>query len=246
MSTPNPSTTDWVPLWANTPGAAGNRINYLGGYVAGTYNQGDIVVWSDGTAYLCVKDGTITPPEPWPGPAPPSGGTGIPLPVQNGKWIKGLGGAAVWATISVLDHQSVPACRVCVNGNYNAPSGGSNLPMDYEYYDTDNMHDIVTNNQRITMRTAGLYFFQSHVSWNPSTGGVHRLISYAPSSGGIRYSGIVATMTSGAVRVEANMVRRFNVGEYVDVGVYQDTGAALICSGEKTLGPEATATWLGP
>jgi len=41
-------------------------LNYRGGYVAGTYNDGDIVVAADGIAYLCTKSGITTPPEPWP------------------------------------------------------------------------------------------------------------------------------------------------------------------------------------
>ena len=29
--------------------------------------DGDIVLAADGIAYMCVVDGTTTPPEPWPG-----------------------------------------------------------------------------------------------------------------------------------------------------------------------------------
>lgn len=49
-----------------TPGV-GSDLDYLGNYIAGTYNDGDIVVAADGIAYMCTKDGTTTPPEPWPG-----------------------------------------------------------------------------------------------------------------------------------------------------------------------------------
>ena len=45
----------------------GMDLEYLGSYTAGTYFDGDIVIGSDGIAYVCVVDGTTTPPEPWPG-----------------------------------------------------------------------------------------------------------------------------------------------------------------------------------
>lgn len=50
-------------------GPAGSAaLEYLGDYTTGpTYNDGDIVIGSDGVAYMCTKNGTTTPPEPWPG-----------------------------------------------------------------------------------------------------------------------------------------------------------------------------------
>jgi hypothetical protein len=116
MSTPNPSTTDWVPLWDLN----GANFSYSGLYQAGTtYNDGAVVIGSDGIAYVCVKDGTTTAPVPWTGiygpvgPAGPQGaqgpqgvagpaGTSIPA-VQNGKWLKGVAGAAVWTPIIETD-----------------------------------------------------------------------------------------------------------------------------------------------
>jgi|GraSoiStandDraft_4_1057263.scaffolds.fasta_scaffold00110_36 hypothetical protein len=49
-------------------GGGGMNLDYLGNYVGGpVYNDGDIVLAADGILYMCVVDGTITPPEPWPG-----------------------------------------------------------------------------------------------------------------------------------------------------------------------------------
>jgi len=69
-------------------GGGGGDLEYLGGYVPATYNDGDIVVAADGIAYMCVKDGTTTAPEPWPGmgistvvgPPGPAGPQGNPGP----------------------------------------------------------------------------------------------------------------------------------------------------------------------
>ena len=76
-----------------TGGGGGGEtdLDYVGDYTAagapdtpGTYNDGDIVIAPDGIAYMCVKKGVTTPPEPWPGmgistvvgPAGPAGPTG--------------------------------------------------------------------------------------------------------------------------------------------------------------------------
>ena len=104
MSVPNPATTDWVPL----QGKAGTA--YFGQYQTPghTYYDGDCVIGSDGVLYMCVVDGTTTAPVAWPGAAAPQGvagpqgpaGVGIPTPVVNGSWIKGVSGAAVWTPLT--------------------------------------------------------------------------------------------------------------------------------------------------
>lgn len=89
-------------LGINATGGGGTGttdLDYLGSYVPATYNDGDIVVATDGVAYLCVKT-TTTPPEPWPGigaatavgppgptgpqgPTGPTGNTGPQGPIGN-------------------------------------------------------------------------------------------------------------------------------------------------------------------
>lgn len=59
MSVPDPSTTDWVPIYAGAP-----TLDFVGDYVPATdYQDGDIVMFN-GTPWLCVKS-TNTPPEPF-------------------------------------------------------------------------------------------------------------------------------------------------------------------------------------
>jgi len=63
MPTPVPGTTDWVPVWGAPAQAVAADFRYLGDWVAGTYNDGDIVVYQ-GIAYLCVAP-TNAAPVPW-------------------------------------------------------------------------------------------------------------------------------------------------------------------------------------
>jgi len=126
MSTPNPTSTDWIPLWDLNGGAS--DFHYRGAYVGGTpYSNGDVVIGSDGIAYLCVADGVTAAPIAWtgiygptgpPGPQGPQGpkgdigatGPGLPT-VQNGKWLNGLGGVAVWASLAIGDIPQLPATK---------------------------------------------------------------------------------------------------------------------------------------
>jgi hypothetical protein len=107
-------------LRSNIRGPSGVPLEYVGAYTAGpVYAEGDIAVAADGIPYLCVKPNTTTPPEPWsgiygpvgpPGPQGAQGPTGVQGPagsgiptVQNEKWLKGSGGAAVWAGLIATD-----------------------------------------------------------------------------------------------------------------------------------------------
>lgn len=91
-------------------GAGATDLDYLGGYVPATYHDGDIVIGSDGIAYMCVKDNVTTPPEPWPGmgmstvvgpqgPPGPKGDTGAQGPVgpQGPSGGTPIGSIVMWA-----------------------------------------------------------------------------------------------------------------------------------------------------
>lgn len=81
MSTPNPSTTPWVPLWSLN---GGTPLNYKGAYVSGNYSDGDIVV-QNGVAYVCVRP-TSNPPAVWPmAPGTSNYGTTLPTSPYDGQ-----------------------------------------------------------------------------------------------------------------------------------------------------------------
>lgn len=86
MSTiPDPATTKWVPLQGKAP------FNYYGQYSgARTYYDGDCAIGTDGILYLCVKDGTTTPPDAWPGAQGPAGPAGMGSDLRyDGSWVAG-------------------------------------------------------------------------------------------------------------------------------------------------------------
>src|SRR4029077_11434282 len=121
---PDPVTTNWVPL----QGTSAERMVYWGAYSASkTYNDGDCAIGTDGILYMCVQNGTVgKAPVRWTDAAAPQGiigpqgptGIGVPTPVVNGQWVKGVGGAAVWSAIALAD----------VVGAAAKPTYGTTLP----------------------------------------------------------------------------------------------------------------------
>jgi hypothetical protein len=69
--------TDYDTQWV---ASAPMDLRYDGSFVAGSYSDGDIVIGSDGIAYLAVKP-TTAAPTPWPGGPPPT--PPYPLPAYG-------------------------------------------------------------------------------------------------------------------------------------------------------------------
>jgi hypothetical protein len=82
LASPNPATTNWVPIWNLNP--TGVDLRYLGDYVAGSYSDGDVVVYQ-GVLYECVRP-TTNPPTPWAGnPGGIAYGTTLPGSAYDGQ-----------------------------------------------------------------------------------------------------------------------------------------------------------------
>lgn len=81
MSTPNPASTEWVPLW-NLNG--GIDLRYRGDWAAGSYMDGDIVVYA-GIAYMCVRPTSAVPAAWSPPQTTPGYGTSLPSNPVNGQ-----------------------------------------------------------------------------------------------------------------------------------------------------------------
>lgn len=68
-----------------------------------------------------------------------------------------------------------PACSVFNSvGQTLTDATTTVLTADSENFDNDGMHDLVTNNSRITIQTAGRFMFTSAVSFNPNSTGNRR------------------------------------------------------------------------
>ena len=189
QATPNPATTNWVPVG---PGPMPD-FRYRGDYVAATnYSDGDIAIYN-GIAYLCVAP-TSTAPVPW----------------------------------ALLPVTTTPGCHVSRSTNQTIPTGVETvLTFDNERFDTDNIHDTVTNTSRLTCRTAGKYVVTATVTFNTSSGGTQR---YAfPRLNGTGSLGYFKspTFASTAPAVSGAQIVDLVAGDYLELLAYQDSGGNL-------------------
>lgn len=104
--------------------------------------------------------------------------------------------------------------------------------LDAEDFDRDGMHNPATNNSRIVFNTAGRYRVTARHSWDANATGFRsiqvRINSAGSDSGGTElaramYPGSATIYTSG----EVHTTGYFDVGDYVEYFVYQNSGTTL-------------------
>lgn len=142
--------------------------------------------------------------------------------------------------------RAMPAARVFHNANQAiANATVTNLAFNSERYDTDAMHDTVTNNSRITIRTPGLYRFTSTITWDSALVATRVLNT------------ILLNNSSGIGRMETNKVTGTSLtqcctctwpcvaGDFVEVQVFQDGGGSTNVAVLSPISPEFSAERIG-
>ena len=95
---------------------------------------------------------------------------------------------------------------------------------DEELYDTDGMHDTVTNNSRITFKTAGKYSISAQSEWGINSGGF-RFMDIIKN--GVDSIARVRDLAENASEHNIAFVGEFAVNDYIELIVFQDTGGNL-------------------
>lgn len=140
-----------------------------------------------------------------------------------------------------------PACRAYRTTTQSITSGTwTSLALNAERFDTDTMHDNVTNSSRLTIKTAGLYVVTGNVYWASSAAGNQRLTRlYVNNATEIC---VASSPVSAALPQPAQVVStiyKFAVNDYVELFVYQDSGGALNVQNVANWSPELSAVWIG-
>ncbi len=181
---------------------------------------------------------------------------GVYLPLVGGT----MQGAIDMATQKIEDLPDPAAAQEPVTRQYfedNLPAGGytegvrvyhdaaqsinhdatTTLSFNSERYDTDGIHDLITNNERLTCRTAGKYL----IVFN---------FRFATNANGIRWAYITHNTAGALAAIELEPTGAFQffaivttiyplaVNEYVTVQVGQDSGVALNIEVSSKYSPE--------
>jgi hypothetical protein len=135
------------------------------------------------------------------------------------------------AAAIALSKLAVPdACRAYMSANTAIPTTEwTTIALDAELYDNHTMHDLVTNNSRITCKTAGLYLICSCVTWADG------VAAGALRGQGLRLNGATISEVQYAKAIYAgnsnSLVYPLAVNDYVELKVYQDSGGNLNARG---------------
>lgn len=122
-----------------------------------------------------------------------------------------------------------PVCKVYNNANQSiANNAATVLAFNSEFYDTDTMHDPVTNNSRITIKTAGKYRVSANVNWNSNVTG-RRALELKVNGTTIIASTVINPQADGvySTGMSVSTTRQFAVNDYIEVITTQGSGGAL-------------------
>ncbi len=118
-------------------------------------------------------------------------------------------------------------CRVIKSAAQTIPNTAwTPIQFDAEYFDTDVMHDNVTNNTRITIKTAGYYMVGGSVEWVSNVVGA-RLMQIWKNGSTVLTSAVHNSDQYGNAPGALSTVHYMAVNDYLELVVYQGSGGAL-------------------
>lgn len=154
--------------------------------------------------------------------------------LMNNEWVNNIAFLA-----------NPPACRVYHNANQSVANGAvAYLSFNSERYDTDSMHNTVTNNGRITFNTAGLYHVFAQIVFASNVTGV-RAIEIRRNGGNNIILNTVQATSAFNTRMGISTIWKFAAADYIECGVFQNSGGALNAEFNADYSPEFGATWIG-
>jgi hypothetical protein len=151
----------------------------------------------------------------------------------------------VWERQPRMGAQTVPTVRASSSTLQSVPDSTNTIvSLNAEDYDTDGMHDLVTNNSRLTVKTPGTYLITAYFGFTTNTNG-YRMLQLLKNGVLIPGAIQVGPGSLGAPNPHARMTISTTVklvaGDYIELAVSQSSGAAIVASES----PFVEATWLG-
>lgn len=140
--------------------------------------------------------------------------------------------------VGQMNTYTVPEARVYHNGGQSLTTATPFiLAFNNERFDTDTIHDTVTNNSRLTCRTAGKYYIFATAEFQANATGVRYL---GIKLNGSIYIAIDRRTASGIAPIDITISTVYDlaVNDYVEIEAYQDAGLALAVTAIGNTSPE--------
>ena len=124
------------------------------------------------------------------------------------------------------------------------PATWTPLAFNSERYDTDNIHDPVTNNTRLTCKTPGKYISTGHISFPFHYAG-KRLIAIRLNTTVLIALHGITSIISQTDNLSIATIYSLALNDYIELFVYQDANNALNLLSEGNYTPEFTIQRIG-
>ena len=148
--------------------------------------------------------------------------------VSEGRGLRGIANGFAGLDAGGFQTSTAAGCTVkCTADLAGVPAWGwGYVAFAAEDFDTDNMHDNATNNSRVTIRRAGLYLCQAHLSLQVAqgAGNWYTLVVVQNQSG--RWASQTIDM-SKPVPVSVAMVVQCAAGDYLELGINNGTAMTM-------------------
>lgn len=152
---------------------------------------------------------------------------------DSAKFLNGVGSWAVPAS-GAADLSA----RVYHNVDQSCPTGAwTTLAFNTERFDTDTIHDTVTNNSRLTCKTAGKYLIIALVFIQSNATGERHVKVVHNGTTSVAYTSTNAGPSMGVI-VQAVSLWDMAVNDYVEVAVFQNSGISLNAVYSSAMSPE--------
>ncbi len=120
------------------------------------------------------------------------------------------------------------------------------IAFDAEDYDTDAIHDLVTNTTRLTCRTAGVYDIKAGVRFAANATGYRQVYIQRNSSSANTIGAELRNASAvGPTDLNVSTSYKLAVGDYIEVVATQDSGGALDLSAAGPQAPVFSMTYTG-
>jgi hypothetical protein len=103
----------------------------------------------------------------------------------------------------------------------------TSLALNSELFDNDTIHDLVTNNSRLTCKTAGVYVITGTVSIAASAAGTLRGIRIFLNGVTPLDTVLLPLVVNTSLIINVSGIYNLALNDYVELQMYQDTGGAL-------------------
>jgi hypothetical protein len=122
---------------------------------------------------------------------------------------------------------------------------GTALTFNSERYDTDTIHDTVTNTGRLTCKTAGVYIISANIEFAAHSTGTRQVFIRLNGSSYIAMTNSAPVASPLAHRFSISTIYKLEVSDYLTLEVYQSSGGNLNVVSASARSPEFAMQRIG-